>query len=152
MSSAIAVAQAFLDLAHKERKQLSNMQLQKLVFFAHGVYLGVYDKPLIDEPVMAWNFGPVIPRLYEKLQKFGSGNVSERLIPESKVEELPASAKGAIRSTWDVFGQYSAWDLSNISHASGGPWDTVWNSLDSRFSEISNDLIASYYKPLLTQK
>jgi uncharacterized phage-associated protein len=51
--NATEVANYLLSLARKEGKELTNMQLQKLVYFAHGAMLGVTDKPLIKEEVSA---------------------------------------------------------------------------------------------------
>ena len=32
----------------------TNMQIQKMVYIAHGYMLGVYDRPLIVDPIEAW--------------------------------------------------------------------------------------------------
>lgn len=129
MTSAIAVAQAFLDLAQKEGRSLSNMQLQKLVFFAHGIHLAAYNgEPLIDDEIRAWDFGPVIPSLYERLRKYGRGEVSAIISPEDRDTIDPSSSEGqAIRSVWKAYKGYSAWELSNITHRPGSPWSKVWS-------------------------
>lgn len=44
--SAKAVANAFIKVAKEEKLPLSNLVLQKLVFLAHGWYLGITKKPL----------------------------------------------------------------------------------------------------------
>jgi uncharacterized phage-associated protein len=147
MHSASAVAQAFLDLAASEEKQLTNMQVQKLVFFAHGVHLAAFGgAPLVAEEARAWDFGPVIPELYEKLRRFGRGAVSAELNREgaSKVTH-DADAMQAIRSVWKAYSKYEGWQLSNISHIKGGPWDTVWNGSEGKYAAIPNDLIREYY-------
>jgi len=146
MTSAIAVAQAFLDLAASEGQKLTNMQLQKLVFFSHGIHLAAFGDPLIVDPVKAWDFGPVIPPLYEKLRRFGRGDVDVNLAPELR-ESLDPSGREyqAIRGVWKAYGKHSGWALSNISHLPGSPWDVVWNKQSSRYSDVPNDLIRDYY-------
>ena len=147
MTSAIAVAQAFLDLAADEGAALTNMQLQKLVFFSHGVHLAAFDASLINEPVRAWDFGPVIPDLYDSLRRFGGGNVPLDLAPTLRDTIAPeGSAMQAIRATWDAYKGYSAWQLSDISHLAGSPWDQVWNQQNGRYRDIPNTLIKNYYQ------
>ncbi|OQY42717.1 MAG: hypothetical protein B6240_13665 [Desulfobacteraceae bacterium 4572_87] len=43
---------------------ISNLKLQKLVYYAQGFYLALYDEPLFNEPIEAWTHGPVIRELY----------------------------------------------------------------------------------------
>lgn len=143
--SAAAVANAFLGLARESGLALTNMQVQKLVFFAHGVHLAGFNEPLIHEHPRAWTFGPVIPELYEALRKYGANVVTEDLAATDKVEA--ETAKRAIEATWKAYKGYSASQLSRISHIKGGPWDLVWNSPDGqgRFSPISDAIIRDYY-------
>ena len=61
---AIAVANYFID----KSKELTNMRLQKMVFFCHARWLKEQGRPLITEPVVAWPHGPVTPVLYDALK------------------------------------------------------------------------------------
>jgi uncharacterized phage-associated protein len=143
---AIAVANEFLDLALRENRELTQMQVQKLVFFAHGWHLAIYGQPLIDEQVEAWRFGPVIRSLYGIFRGYGSHPISE-LHRNLRYEDpdgdngfriawddplrLELSADGAadakrlIERVWQVYGGYSAYQLSNMTHQPGTPWHTV---------------------------
>jgi uncharacterized phage-associated protein len=144
--SSAAVANAFLELAKGEGINLSNMQLQKLVFFAHGVHLAAYSSPLIHEHPKAWTFGPVIPQLYEALRRYGSDTVTESLSAHDAVEST-GTAIQAIQATWHAYKKYSASQMSKISHIKGGPWDQVWNDAGGkgRFEVIPDHVIKDYY-------
>lgn len=144
MPSSLEVAQKFLELAWDEHRELTNMQLQKLVFFAHGIHLGAFGQPLIDEPVRAWDFGPVIPVLYEELRRYGRGNVTEDLINRDPGFDDEGTEMDAIRTTWETYRNSSAWTLSQISHLEGSPWEQVWN--ERRYALIPNDIIEDYYR------
>ena len=61
--SAKAVANYFLARAKESGETLSPMKLQKLIYFAHGWHLAVFDAPLLDEEVQAWDYGPASNRL-----------------------------------------------------------------------------------------
>lgn len=145
---AVTVANRFLHLAQELGSSLTNMQLQKLVFFAHGVHLGAYGRPLVEESVKAWTFGPVIPQLYNKLRKYGNGYVDNLLesTPED-MQRLDADkyALSAINLVWQKFGRFSGSKLSAISHMPGSPWDITWKK--EEFSVIPSSLIQDYYAP-----
>src|SRR5436305_12962776 len=115
MYSAAAVANTLLELAKQEGKRLTNMQLQKLVYIAHGWTLGIINEPLIKNTVEAWQWGPVIPDLYYPLKKYGSGVVAE---PLSARDTLEAEGIGMLiaGSVWAGYGQLSALQLSAITH------------------------------------
>ena len=70
--SAAAVANEFLRLARRDEQTITPLKMQKLVYFAHGWHLALFGTPLIEEPVQAWQFGPVISSLYQEFKKFGS--------------------------------------------------------------------------------
>lgn len=151
-NSAAAVANAFLQLARDSGLSLTNLQVQKLVFFAHGVHLAGFGEPLIHEHPKAWTFGPVIPALYEELRQYGSREVTHDLPADDAIER--ESAKRAIEATWKAYKGYTASQLVKISHIKGGPWDTVWNAPDGkgRFALISDNVIRDYYRNRVTAK
>ena len=72
-----AIANYFLEKAKAEGNSLTPMQVQKLVYFAHGWYLGLFGEPLIKESVQAWSYGPVIPSLYQEFKRFGNQGIDE---------------------------------------------------------------------------
>src|SRR5689334_3355834 len=71
-----AIANAFLNLGFREKRGISPMKLQKLVYFAHGYYPGAYKNPLIDECFEAWPYGPVVPSLYHEFKEFGNSRIT----------------------------------------------------------------------------
>lgn len=79
MFSPQAVANYLLDKARDDGELLTHMKLQKLVYIAHGWHLAVTGKPLLSDPVEAWQFGPVIRSLYHDLKHFGHEPISGRL-------------------------------------------------------------------------
>ena len=60
------VAEYFLALANETGGTITNLKLQKLVYYAQAWHLANFDKPLFDAKFEAWVHGPVIPGLYEE--------------------------------------------------------------------------------------
>lgn len=148
--SAAAVANAFLDLAKQEGRALTNMQLQKLAYIAHGYSLALLDEPLFYNHVHAWKWGPVIPKLYLPLHIYGAGEVTSP-VPTDEPPVPPDSQQMAIiRSVWDAYGQFSASQLSAITHQEGTPWSETWRR--EQYDQITNDLVADYYRRLLNER
>ena len=75
MISAIQVAQYLLALAHSKGDQISNLKLQKLLYYLQGFSLVVNNKPLFPEAIEAWTHGPVVASVYHKYSKYGNNHI-----------------------------------------------------------------------------
>lgn len=144
--SSHAVANEFIRLAEEQGKPLTNMQLQKLVFLAQGYSLAIYDQPLYFHNTHAWQWGPVIPKLYKSLQKYGSNIVTDFLQTEDQIQPDSDEAD-LIKGVFDSYGHYTGGQLSALTHRPNTPWSETWAR--KQFAVIDNDLIANYYKGLI---
>lgn len=142
------VAQFFLYLSGVEKRPLSPMQILKLVYIAHGWQLGLYGRPLVNEPVEAWQYGPVIPSLYREYKRYGSRPIDEG--PETKPTGFDAEEENTIEQVWKGYGNRSAISLSSLTHEAGTPW-AITVSQSGRGAVISNDLIQDHYRRLASK-
>ncbi len=151
--SAIAVANEILAVARKNHAALDPMKLQKLAFYAHGWHLGLQHTPLLDEQVEAWPYGPVIPSIYHAFKQYGTEQVaaSASAIDAEGSLYVPRLAKGydrrLIEKVWEQYGDFSATQLSKMTHRPGTPWDTTWNNNSSRLRSLAipNELIEDFF-------
>jgi uncharacterized phage-associated protein len=146
MVDAVTVANRFIKLAKRDGKPLTNMQLQKLVYIAHGWSLALLGRPLIKDLVEAWQWGPVIPSLYHNLSKYGAG-VIDQPIPTFSSSKLSPSEESLIESVWNSYGPLSGPRLSAITHQSNTPWSRILKMSGLR-SVIPDTLIAEHYRQL----
>lgn len=143
------IANRFLDLAGAAGDSLTPMKLLKLVYIAHGWHLGLYHRPLIRDDVQAWQYGPVIPRLYSRIRKFRGAPVSDPISAAGDVV-LDPRADSIVRQVYDLYGHMTGAALSRITHAKGTPWELLYE--DGRFGVIiPNDLIEDHYSRLAEQ-
>lgn len=56
---------------------VSNLKLQKILYFLQAAFLIEMDKPLFDSDIEAWSFGPVIPVVYDKFKLFGAASIPD---------------------------------------------------------------------------
>lgn len=143
-----AVANRLLDLAEERGMQLTLMQLLKILFFAHGISLGVRGVPLVADRAQAWQYGPVFPRVYRAFSKWGRLPIRDRAINKATgrpfAAELSAEELAVLSGTLDTFGPMEAFKLSDLSHAPGSPWDVTYRK-EGVYKEIPNELIRDFY-------
>ncbi len=123
---------------------ISNLKLQKLVYYAQGVHLAVFDRPLFAEPIEAWTHGPVVPVLYRRYKDSGSGPIS----PPTDVDftKFDVDAREILDEVYSVYGQFSAWKLREMTH-SEKPW--VEANLNTRSNVITHEALAAFFKTQL---
>lgn len=146
MNDSISIANRFIQLAREDGKTLTIMQILKLVYIAHGWHLGLCHEPLISDEVQAWQYGPVVPKLYQALRHYRTRPV-EREIPARKSGVLNPSAEDIIRQVYKLYGRLPGPALSRITHVSGSPWTQVYEP-GSFGTVIPDDLIEDYYAGL----
>ena len=75
--SSKAIANLILDLDRDNGIRIDPMKLQKLVYISHGWNLAIHGKPLISDPIQAWQYGPVIPVLYHEFKNSGRSWITD---------------------------------------------------------------------------
>lgn len=121
------------------------MHLIKLVYISHGWMLGIHDRPLINEPVEAWTYGPVVPSVYHRYKAFGGDPVT--VVPVDRSGELGDDQRALIEEVVEAYRDYTALQLSNITHRAGTPWDVARREYGIG-TIIPNELIRDYYRQL----
>lgn len=145
MHDSRAVANSFLSMAQKAHDTMTPMQVLKLVYIAHGWMLGLYGRPLIKDRIEAWQYGPVIPRLYDEVRRFGSQPVAFPI--GAAQESFTEQEADVIKQVYKLYGQKSGIELSRLTHQSGSPWDQTYEP-GSFGLTISNDLIEDHYRQM----
>lgn len=119
MISAQEVAKYFLYLAEaNDDQEMSNLRLQKLLYYAQGIHLALYDKVLFPERIMKWAHGPVVPEVYHRYKKYGYDPIAFIGVD---VEEFSPEAREVMEEVYTVYGQFSASALRNMTHREP-PW------------------------------
>jgi uncharacterized phage-associated protein len=154
MHSSLEIANEFLKRASAERRPLTHMQLQKLVYLAHGWNLAVNGRQLIEDEFEAWEFGPVVRRLYNALSRYGKNSVS-KLINWGDDTPFPADDAGVavatlddnelavVNKVWEQYKGFEAFQLSALTHTSKSPWAKYYEKGKNKV--IDNNAIWDYF-------
>lgn len=120
-------------------ERLTNLKLQKLLYYQQGFHLAFFGTPLFAEDVEAWMYGPVVPAVYDEYSAYGSSALPEVNEPVSLSED----EEELFNEVYDAYREFSAIGLMNRTH-SERPWlDAVPHD---RGTVISQESMMSYFK------
>ena len=144
------IANFFLN---KRNHDIDNLKLNKLVFISYGWGLA-YNMELFDEPIQAWEFGPVIPSIYHEFKKYGPKKITSKSIifdflnnKNIKPIVKDRDVEGLLNSVYRGYGHFSSIDLVNITHKKGSPWEQTYQE-DNYNLPITRNSIKEYYSKL----
>jgi uncharacterized phage-associated protein len=156
----LALANTFID-RHGHNAGIGHMKLQKLCYYAYGWWLASHNDPLLTDAPEVWQYGPVFGTLYKALRGLG-GEPILRPVPDllsasSVFSDQPLSAPkindeevlSFIDAIWGMYGQYTAVELSNMTHRKGTPWQTEAeknNYSVPKHYQIPDDVIKNYFR------
>ena len=116
---------------------ISNLKLQKLLYYAQGCVLAITGNPLFDDEIQAWEYGPVIPTIYQKYREIGKNGIEFN--EQFDNSAIDPSIAGVLEEVYHEFGQYSAWRLVAMTHE-----ETPWLETPKK-AVISKESIQKYF-------
>lgn len=158
----VAIANEFLRMPGA-LGALTQMQLQKLTYIAHGWNLAINGLPLTDVAPEAWPYGPVYPSLYEHTKYYGKSPITReitsgdtdayRFFGDGKPEAEPAYTadlspreREVIENVWLRYGKVSGIKLSEMTHQSDSPWVKAYQR--GKGTSLRNSEIQTHYEEL----
>lgn len=124
--TAKAIANAFIERAREYGiKDVSPMKLQKLIFFAQSWHIKLYNRKLFSDDTKRWPYGPVVEDVYHEFKGFGNNTITAFATDALGIPPT-VTAKPTldlIDRILEVYGQYSAITLSNMTHREGSAWE-----------------------------
>lgn len=128
VTDAVDIARFLISLAchdDPEPDPLTNMRLQKLLYYAQGWSLAMRDRPMFADRIEAWPHGPVVPDAYRAFKQCGAGLIDE----EGDTDiNLTRNDQSFLRSLWGSYRQYPVAKLWAMTH-SEPPWQQARGNL-----------------------
>jgi uncharacterized phage-associated protein len=138
MESPLAVANYFITKSTITGKPVTLLQRIKLVYLSHAWHLGLTDgTPLLNEPIVAWQYGPVVESVYKDFKAYKSNPINQEATYFLNGKNLPYTLQDASLTTlldkiWDIYQDWSGIDLSALTHQANTPWDMTWNKQNGK--------------------
>lgn len=154
---AMDVARHIINKSNADGCPLSNLKLQKVLYFIQADFL-VNTKehlPCFENRIEAWDFGPVIPDVYHEFKRYGSSwiptvetymDFSDGIWNSNRIEYrdnvITREDKERIDAMVDECRRYSATQLVKITH-NQKPWKNAYRR--GYNMEITIEAIKEYY-------
>lgn len=154
--SALDIARFVINYSQEIHSPVTNLKLQKLLYFIQAFFLTKQDRPCFTDEIEAWSLGPVVPSVYHEFKSFGAWQLPYIKAYFDNKNGIPVLMQGfdqSIISSFDRtqiqqivsdFSSYSASVLVTVTH-NQDPWKKAYQ-YGSRV--ISNNSIKNYFEKL----
>lgn len=122
-----------------DEEYISNLQLQKILFYIQEYYLKKEKRPLFIDEIYAWQFGPVVPEVYYEYCGYGAMPIYNEYDTEIEDED-----KGIIDGIVEDKRVMKPWQLVEETHKHNGAWDRVYNQGNGNKQVIPVEYIEEY--------
>lgn len=154
------VANYLLDNFDGNRFDITNLKINKIIYFLHGYFLARHRCYLIRNHFETWEYGPVVGTLYHSLKIYGNKPISDKIshlnyetgnMEYVSYQKLLNVFGDSIKTIASDLVAKSTWRLVDETHAAGEAWHVVRQSQShpKRSTRIPDELIAEHYRNLI---
>lgn len=141
-----------INLFHRDKKEITQLHVQKLMFIFEAYYMNIYDniKELYPCQYKAWAFGPVATQLYNRFKKYGKDDIELTEEEIEKANSISEEKKILLTNIYEKFKDFSATQLVNFTHADGSPWKEAWEN--EQYSNISKEKMKKWFSKYVSKE
>lgn len=139
---AIDEAKYIINKCTKDEHPISNLQLQKILYYIQVAFLQKLGFPCFDDPIEAWKFGPVVSTVYYYYRHYSSLPIEITYL----TEELPClekKQKELIDRIVNEKREKYVWDLVTDTHAKNTAWFVIYKNGSGAGKEIPLEVLQS---------
>ncbi|NEP56957.1 MAG: SocA family protein [Symploca sp. SIO2G7] len=139
---ALTVAKYILQSQDQEDPDVTNLKLQKLLYYVQGFFVAKYGITIFDDDIEAWQHGPVVPTVYHQYKTSGNSIIP---VPQEAVSlEIDDEQIAFLHEVLGVHSQYSAWALREMTYQEL-PWKLAFNNGKT----ISTEFLGDFFRERL---
>lgn len=156
MNKVLDVARYIINYSNEHKQMITNLKLQKILYFVQADFLVNRSEPCFEECIEAWDFGPVVPDVYHEYKKYGNRalpyikeyidfreNIWDSKVISYDENTICIKDREMINEMIDGCSKYTAGELVEITH-NQSPWIEAYKS--GRNNVIENDKIRKFFK------
>lgn len=136
MYSAIELSKYIVTKCIKDDSPISNLQLQKILYYIQKDYLMRDDIAFTDD-IEAWQFGPVVPNVYYRFCGFGAMPITSTFESFDIVGHNLKIIDGIVEEKRTL----DPWEMVEETHKKGGAWEQIYQNGLGNHKVIPRDLI-----------
>lgn len=136
MFEALSIAKYAITKCVKDGCPISNLQLQKILYYIQKLFLG-RGKVAFYDKIEAWQFGPVVPAVYYQFCGFGAMPITMEFDVDVDIDGAGTGIDRLIEEKRVL----NPWDLVADTHKAGGAWDSVFQNGAGIYHEITREMI-----------
>lgn len=144
IKTASEVAKYFIVSSQRKNKPISNLKLQKLLYYAQAWHLVLQDRPLFSDDIEAWVHGPVVPAVFREYKPFGWRPIQ---IDSTIAQKFDETTIDHLKEVVRVYGKFDAIDLERLTHQET-PWKDARGNLapdEPSNRVITREAMKKYY-------
>ena len=139
--TAMIVAEYIVSKCSLDGHQISNLQLQKIMYYVQLHFLKEKRHALFSDDIEAWPLGPVVRRVYYRFCGFGAMPIYYTQLHSSRIDEQHLSIIDRITVEKRVI---NPWDMVDDTHEPGKAWDRVYRDGKGYKEVIPKEWIVKY--------
>ena len=133
--SAIEISKYIIRFFQKREDPITNLKLQKLLYYVQGWYLGLYEEELFSKDFQAWINGPVVPEVFQQYKD----NRWNPIVNEVEEVKISDDIKKHVDEVLEVYGGDTGWALEMRTRRET-PWINARGGIPA--DESSNNIIS----------
>lgn len=125
---------------------ITNMKVQKLLYYVQGWHLGLYGTDAFTEELQAWVNGPVQYEVYQEYQSFSGAAITTKI----ERPQLPQNLIKHIQEVLECYGGENPYTLVSMTHKEW-PWIEARDDLPEKVHSrniISKKTMKEYFTDL----
>lgn len=147
MYHALTVAKYVIDYTNRNGKSISNLKLQKVLYFLQAEFLVSTGNVCFMDRIEAWDFGPVVPAVYHQFSIFGAASIPKIRNDTTYFifydKDILSEHRIIINRMVDALSDYSAADMVRITQ-NQAPWKNAYRSRHIT-NEITRESLKAYF-------
>lgn len=145
LHSAKELSEWFLAWAsEKPDSQMTALKVQKLLYYAQGHHLALFNRPIFPEKIVAWEHGPVELGVYYFYQNKTKEYPIIKLENDFDFNNFTSQENDFLISIWNTYGKYDGSELERRTH-NEKPWIENYYSDNRRTQEIPQAELKKFF-------